>query len=35
MDAATVEEITEKADVGKGTLYQHFSDKEDIVVTLV
>ena len=35
MDAATVEEITEKADVGKGTLYQHFEDKEEIVVTLV
>jgi len=35
VDAATVEEITEKADVGKGTLYQHFSDKEDIVITLV
>jgi AcrR family transcriptional regulator len=29
VDAATVEEITEKADVGKGTLY------EEIVVTLV
>ena len=35
IDAATVEEITEKADVGKGTLYQHFEDKEQIVVTLV
>ncbi len=35
IDAVTVEEITEKADVGKGTLYQHFEDKEDIVVTLV
>ena len=35
VDAATVEEITEKADVGKGTLYQHFADKEQIVVTLV
>jgi AcrR family transcriptional regulator len=33
--AATVEEITEKADVGKGTLYQHFTDKDQIVVTLV
>jgi AcrR family transcriptional regulator len=33
--AATVEEITEKADVGKGTLYQHFEDKEEMVVTLV
>jgi AcrR family transcriptional regulator len=35
VDAATVEEITEKADLGKGTLYQHFNDKEDIIVTLV
>jgi AcrR family transcriptional regulator len=35
VDAATVEEITEKADVGKGTLYQHFEDKEEIVVTLI
>ncbi|MHC4244974.1 MAG: TetR/AcrR family transcriptional regulator, partial [Planctomycetota bacterium] len=35
VDAATVEEITEKADVGKGTLYQHFDDKEQIVITLV
>jgi len=33
--AVTVEEITEKADLGKGTLYQHFEDKEQIVVTLV
>lgn len=35
VDAATVEEITEKADLGKGTLYRHFEDKEQIVVTLV
>jgi AcrR family transcriptional regulator len=35
VDAATVEEITEKADLGKGTLYQHFEDKEEVVVTLV
>jgi AcrR family transcriptional regulator len=35
IDSVTVEEITEKADVGKGTLYQHFDDKEEIVVTLV
>jgi AcrR family transcriptional regulator len=35
IDAATVEEITEKADVGKGTLYQHFEDKGEIVITLV
>jgi len=35
IDAATIEEITEKADLGKGTLYQHFEDKEEIVITLV
>lgn len=33
--AVTIEEITEKADLGKGTLYQHFEDKEQIVVTLI
>ena len=35
IDAATIEEITEKADVGKGTLYQHFSDKEEMVLVLI
>jgi AcrR family transcriptional regulator len=35
VDATTVEDITEKADVGKGTLYQHFADKDDIIVTLI
>ena len=35
VDAATVEEITEKADLGKGTLYQHFEGKEEIIITLV
>jgi len=35
IDAATVEDITEKADLGKGTLYHHFDDKDEIVVTLV
>ncbi|MGB2807328.1 MAG: TetR/AcrR family transcriptional regulator [Sedimentisphaerales bacterium] len=35
VDAATVEEITDKADVGKGTLYQYFADKEEVVLTLV
>ncbi|MBE0534147.1 MAG: TetR/AcrR family transcriptional regulator [Phycisphaerae bacterium] len=34
-DATTVEDITQKADLGKGTLYRHFSDKEEILVTLV
>jgi AcrR family transcriptional regulator len=35
VDAATIEDITKKADVGKGTLYQHFEDKDQIVITLV
>jgi AcrR family transcriptional regulator len=35
VDAATIEDITEKADLGKGTLYQHFEDKDQIVITLV
>ncbi len=35
IDAATVEEITQKADLGKGTLYQHFTDKDEIVITLI
>jgi len=35
VDSVTVEEITEKADLGKGTLHQHFAHKEEIVVTLV
>jgi len=35
VDATTVEDITEKADLGKGTLYRHFTDKEEMVVTLV
>jgi len=35
VDATTIDEITKKADVGKGTLYQHFSDKTEIVFSLV
>ena len=35
IDSVTIEEITEKADVAKGTLYQHFDDKEEIVIALV
>lgn len=34
-DSGTVEEITEKADLGKDALYQHFADKEEIVLALV
>lgn len=35
INAATVADITEKADLGKGTLYQHFEDKNQIVVSVV
>ena len=35
VDATTIDEITQRAEVAKGTLYQHFSDKEEIVVILV
>jgi AcrR family transcriptional regulator len=35
VDAATVQDITEKADLGKGTLYRHFADKEEVVLVLV
>ena len=35
VNATTVEDITEKADLGKGTLYRHFADKDEMVVTLV
>lgn len=35
VEATTVEDITEKADLGKGTLYRHFSDKEEVVLVLV
>jgi AcrR family transcriptional regulator len=30
-----VEEITERADIGKGTLYQYFRSKEDLVFAVV
>ena len=35
VDATTVEDITEKADLGKGTLYRHFADKDDVVLALI
>lgn len=34
-DAATIEMITEKADVGKGTFYRHFVDKYQLLQDLV
>lgn len=35
VDATTVEDITDKADLGKGTLYRHFADKDEVVFTLI
>lgn len=35
VEAATVEDITDKADLGKGTLYRHFADKDEMVFTLI
>ncbi|MBI5957231.1 MAG: TetR/AcrR family transcriptional regulator [Chloroflexi bacterium] len=34
-DAITVQEITDRADLGRGTFYVHFKDKEEIIWTLV
>jgi AcrR family transcriptional regulator len=34
-DAATIEMITQRADLGKGTFYRHFVDKNEIVEVLV
>jgi AcrR family transcriptional regulator len=34
-DAATIEMITQRADLGKGTLYRHFADKDEMVSVLV
>jgi len=33
--AATVDEITERADVGRGSLYYHFKDKDELIGELV
>ncbi len=35
VDATTIEDITQKADLGKGTFYRHFSDKAEITAVLV
>jgi len=35
LGSTTIEMITERADVGKGTFYQHFSTKEEVLAHLV
>lgn len=35
VEACSIEDITESADVGKGTFYRHFMDKLDILKTLL
>ena len=34
-DAATIETITQRADLGKGTFYRHFADKDAITGALI
>jgi AcrR family transcriptional regulator len=34
-EAATIEMITQRADLGKGTFYRHFADKSRIIGTLI
>ncbi len=34
-DAVTIQDITDRADLGRGTFYVHFNDKEDIVWTIL
>lgn len=34
-DATTIEDITETADIGKGTFYLHFADKSELLSTLL
>lgn len=35
VDIATIEEITERADLGKGTFYRYFENKEAVMLDLV
>ena len=34
-EATTIEDVTETADLGKGTFYRHFAGKADVIVALV
>jgi AcrR family transcriptional regulator len=34
LDALSIDEITEEADVAKGTFYTHFTDKEDLAAAI-
>ena len=35
LDSTTIADITERADVGKGTFYYHFEDKNDVIAELI
>jgi AcrR family transcriptional regulator len=35
IETTTIEDITEKADLGKGTFYRHFTNKEELAETLL
>lgn len=35
LDLATIDEITERADLGRGTFYYHFTSKEDLISDLI
>jgi len=35
LDSATIADITERADVGKGTFYYHFKDKNGVISELI
>jgi len=35
LDLTTIDDITERADVGKGTFYYHFSEKNELIAKLI
>ena len=35
LDYTTIDDITERADVGKGTFYYHFSNKQEVIAELI